>query len=73
MNCFTKIDVSIQYYAFELDDKFKEMCTIVMPFGKFKYNRLPMELKCSPGIAHEVKENMFRHIDDTDVSIDDVL
>ena len=31
-----------------------------------------MGLKCSPDIAQEVMENIFRHIEDTDVYIDDV-
>ena len=31
-----------------------------------------MGLKYSPDIAQEVMEDIFRHIDDTDVYIDDV-
>jgi hypothetical protein len=62
----------MHYYLFELDRESQDLCTIITPFGKYKYLRLPMGLKCSPDIAQAAMENLLSDIKDTDINIDDV-
>ena len=62
----------MQYYAFELDDSSKELCTICTPFCNYRYNCLAMGVSQSPDIAQEIMEDLFCQLDEVDVYIDDI-
>ena len=62
----------MMFYTFALDEESQKMCTIVTPFGPFKYKKVPMRLVNSPAFAQARMEEVLRGIDDTEVYIDDI-
>ena len=53
---FTKIDILMQYYTFELTEEAKNMCVITTPFGNYRYKRAPMGLRNTPAFAQAQME-----------------
>ena len=49
----TSLDLNMGYYHIELTPYSKQLCTIILPFGKYEYQRLPMGLSNSPDIFQE--------------------
>jgi len=49
----TSLDLNMGYYHFRLDPASKQLCTIVLPFGKYEYQAIPMGLCNSPDIFQE--------------------
>jgi len=59
----TKIDISMQYYAFWLDEESSSWyCVFSTPFGKYKLNRLGMGCVQSGDIAQAAMEEVFRDL-----------
>jgi hypothetical protein len=46
----TCLDLHMGYYYISLTEFSKSLCTIVLPYGTYKYQRLPMGLCNSPDI-----------------------
>ena len=49
----TTLDLNMGYYHIELCPASKKLCTIVLPWGKYEYQVLPMGLSNSPDIFQE--------------------
>jgi hypothetical protein len=46
----TTLDLNMGYYTIRLDPDASKICTIILPWGKNSYLRLPMGVACSPDI-----------------------
>ncbi len=69
---FSKLNISMQYNLFDLDEESKDLTTIVTPFGKHHWNVLPMGLKWSPDFVQKKMENIFRNVNDPEVYINNI-
>ena len=71
--CATSLDLNMGYYHIKLNPASREMCTIVLPFGKCEYQRLPMGLCNSPDIFQEKISELMEGLDFVRTYIDDLL
>ena len=69
----TSLDLNMGYYHLELTPDSKKLCTIVLPWGKYEYQRLPMGLCNSPDIFQEKMAELFSGFEFVRAYIDDLL
>ena len=69
----TSLDLNMGYYHIELSPHSKELCMIVLPWGKYKYQRLPMGLCNSPDIFQEKMSTLMQDLEYVRAYIDDLL
>jgi hypothetical protein len=69
----TSLDLNMGYYHIELSPHSKRLCTIVLPWGKYEYQRLPMGLCNSPDIFQEKMSTLMQDLEYVRAYIDDLL
>jgi len=66
------IDITSQFYHFDLDPPSRQLCVITTPFGLYQYLRLPMGIKIAPSFAQSIMDSLFGQDVNVEVFMDDI-
>ena len=69
----TALDLSMGYYHIPLDKESQELCTTILPWGKYSYGKLPMGLCNSPDIFQAIMNELLGDLPYVLVYLDDIL
>ena len=69
----SSLDLNMGYYHIELSPGSKQLCTIVLPWGKYDFQKHPIGVYNSPDIFQENISEIFDGSDMVHVYIGDVL
>ena len=69
----TALDLNMGYYHIKLDTDAQKLCTIIFPWGKYKYKRLPMGIKIAPGVFQNVMSKLTQDLEYVKTYLDDLL
>jgi hypothetical protein len=61
------------YYTIKLDPDASKICTIIFPWGKYSYKRLPMGIAGSPDILQGKMSELMKTLDYVRAYLDDLL
>jgi hypothetical protein len=69
----TALDLNIGYYTIRLDPTTSRICTIIFPWGKYSYKRLPMGIAGSPDIFQSKMRELMATLEFVRTYLDDLL
>jgi hypothetical protein len=69
----TALDLNMGYYTIRLDPDASKICTIIFPWGKYCYKRLPMGIAGSPDILQEKMSELMESLEYVRAYFDDLL
>jgi hypothetical protein len=69
----TALDFNMGYYTIRLDPDASKICTIMFPWGKFSYKRLPMGIAGSQDIFHEKMSEIMESLEFVRAYLDNLL
>ncbi|MFM8622685.1 MAG: RNase H-like domain-containing protein, partial [Holophagaceae bacterium] len=69
----TALDLNMGYYTIRLNPDAQKLCTIVLPWGKYQYLRLPMGVSGAPDIFQAKMSSLMTGLEFVRVYLDDCL
>ncbi len=69
----TALDLNMGYYTIRLDSDASKICTIIFPWGKYSYKRLPMGIAVSPDIFQGKMLELMETLEYVRAYLDDLL
>jgi hypothetical protein len=69
----TALDLNMGYYTIRLDPDASKICTIIFPWGKYSYKRLPMGIAGSPDIFQAEMMKLMESLEYVRAYIADLL
>jgi hypothetical protein len=69
----TALDLNMGYYTIRLDPDASRICTIIFPWGKYSYKRLPMGISGSPDIFQSKMLELMEDLEYVQAYLDDLL
>ena len=69
----TALDLNMGYYTIRLDPDASKICTVIFPWGKYSYKRLPMGIAGSPDIFQEKMLELMESLEFVRAYLDDLL
>jgi hypothetical protein len=69
----TALDLNMGYYTIRLDPDASKICTVIFPWGKYSYKRLPMGIAGSPDIFHGKMSELMESLEYVRAYLDDLL
>jgi hypothetical protein len=69
----TALDLNMGYYTIRLDPDASRICTVIFPWGKYFYKRLPMGIAGSPDIFQSKMLELMEDLEYVQAYLDDLL
>ncbi len=70
---FSTLDANSGYFQLKLTEKSSDLTTFNTPFGRFKYLRMPMGIKCAAEIFQREMATSLSDLEGVEVVVDDLL